>query len=150
LSTYASLCPVGATVDRIRRVFYVYRDEVDRRAGALEVRFSDGTVRLFDAGPDGERLAVSDQVWVDAFEGHLDDVNREYVAKSGKWTAFDVSDESPYADLIGARVEAAAAIAGRDGSSVGVVMNVAGRELRASAGADELLVDVRIPPGADT
>ena len=33
-------------------------------------------------------------------------MNREYVAQSGKWTAFDVSDESPYDALIGARVDA--------------------------------------------
>lgn len=70
---------IGVTVDRIGRMFYVNQ---------------------------GERLAVDEHAWVDPFESDLDEANREFVARSGKWTAFDVSDEAPYDAFIGVRVDA--------------------------------------------
>jgi hypothetical protein len=135
--------PVGVTIDRIRRLFYVYRDEIDRHAGGLEIGFGDGSVRFYDAGPNGERLAVADHLWIDPFEGHMDEVNREYVAQSGKWTAFDVSDEPPYDAIVGARVDAIEPMPGRDGYPIGVTLQAGGFEVKATVGADELIVEVR-------
>jgi len=86
----ASLCG-AALVTRVRRVFYVFDDEVDREFGPVELTFSDGAAVVFDAGADGEALAVRRGAWRDPFAEPLSEANRSFVREHGKWTAFDVS-----------------------------------------------------------
>lgn len=137
----ADLALIGTRIERIRRVLYQVGTEVDRNDGALELSFSDGSVRLYDSGPDGERLIVADRAWKDPYEGRMDEVNQAHIAEAGKWTAFDVSDESPYDRFIGAAVESVLPIATPDGRAItGMRLCSSAGRLEASVIADELIV----------
>lgn len=56
---------------------------------------------LLGNAADGETLRVQMEAWEDPFAGPLSDENRDFVEKSGKWTAFDVSAEGVFAMFIG-------------------------------------------------
>ncbi|MET8651296.1 hypothetical protein [Nocardia aurea] len=42
---------------------------------------------------------------MDPFEEHMTPENIEYVARSGKYAAFDVGSEFPYIDVLGATID---------------------------------------------
>jgi hypothetical protein len=84
---------LGAVIVGIRRIFYVFQGSVNSSVGALELTFADGGVIVLDSGADGESLVVSTLRWEDPFlEGVMSPVNSDFIAKSGKWSAFDVSE----------------------------------------------------------
>lgn len=132
----------GKVISIIRRIWYVLHGEVSSASGPIELSFSDGSAILLDAGPDGETLSVSEQPWRDPFEGQLSQENEMYIRQSGKWTAFDVSGEAPYARLIGRAVEGVEPHLSPDGKPIGVTLRAGNGVLRAEVEADELHVDV--------
>ena len=95
-----------STVCRVRRIFYVFGESADASRGAIELSFDSGKTVLIDSAADGQSLSFSDSEWADPFEGRMDNENQKYVAKFGKWSAFDLSTWAPYSLLIGCRVEA--------------------------------------------
>lgn len=95
----------AAPVGRIRRVYYVYDGAPDRDYGPIELMLADGRFLVFDAGPDGEALVGRTEEWDDPFGEPLSTANREFVREHGKWTAYDVSAEPPYAALVGHPLE---------------------------------------------
>src|SRR5436309_302811 len=95
---------VGSLITTITRVFFVLGGSVDRSNGPIEFSFEDGSCLLLECGPDGEALRLSRRPWDDPFSDPLTPENAEFVQRSGKWTAFDVSGETPYASFVDARL----------------------------------------------
>jgi hypothetical protein len=133
----------GRRISRIRRIFYVFRDEVESRFGPVEVAFSEGAFVWFDSGADGYTLKIQFAEWVDIFAEPLSDENREYVAKSGKPMAFDVSDQPPYRDLVGQSVVDVRPQSDSPGKLTGVSFVTESHVLHAVVGPDELIVQVQ-------
>jgi hypothetical protein len=132
---------VGATVARVSRLRYQVGDDVEAaNDGSIEITFGSGAVLLCEAGADGETVRIEDKPWVDPFAGPLSPENEEYVATSGKWTKFDVSEESPFTDLVGRKVSDVAPVDGGTGKRYGLVVNVSGYLLAVYTMADELRV----------
>ncbi|WP_336085537.1 hypothetical protein [Nocardia sp. SSK8] len=131
---------VDATIIAVRRMFYVLGTDIDRSEGPIEFTFHDGSTLLLDAGLDGEELRIGVAPWRDPFEPLVDPVNIEYVAASGKYTAFDVTDEDPYVVLTGARVEAVSVISLADGRPRAATLYLTGGMVKVETVADELLV----------
>ena len=69
--------------------------------------------------------------------------NRDFTAKSGQWTRFDVSLEGEYAPLVGTSVEAVESVETPHGKVVGVVLRTSGGDLRAEVEADDPFVELR-------
>jgi hypothetical protein len=131
---------VGRRIRAIRRMFYVHREDVDRTEGAIELTFDDGSVLLLDAGTDGEELLVGSTPWHDPFAGVTEPEYIEYVAESGKYTAFDVSSEYPYSQLLGCHIAAVSESRLHDERLRRAVLEVSGAKLAVETLADELLV----------
>ena len=133
---------IGDTVSRVSRLRYQVGDDIVSGAneGAVEITLGHGTTLYCESGPDGETIRIQDTPWVDPFAGPLSPENEEYVRTSGKWTKQDVSDEKPFAELIGRRVVDVAPMTGTTGKQYGLVLNVSGYLLALYANADELRV----------
>ena len=128
---------------RLRRIHYQFRGDVDTTTGPIELTFDDGSVLLLDAGPDGESLGVGHEAWLDPFRPPLSAENRDYVDRFGKWTAFDVTDESPYATLIGQRVVAVdVRPSRRPDVAIGVVLRLQTAAIVVKVEGDELSVSL--------
>jgi hypothetical protein len=133
----------GKTISRIRRVHYVAPDTTNESSGPVEITFDeDRTILLLDAGSDGATLWFSSEPWEDPFREPLSDENREFVARSGKWTAFDVSTEPGYDALVGTAVQEVCELRASSGILSGMVIVAESGVLRAKVDADELFVDV--------
>jgi hypothetical protein len=133
---------VGHVIHSVRRMFYVHDGEADRSDGPVELMLDSGAVQ-FEPGDNAEELRVIRGPWEDPFAEPLSPENAEFVATSGKWTAFDVSSEPGYAPLIGARINGIDPITNVDDQIVGVALRTSnGRTLKAEVKADDLVVDV--------
>lgn len=137
MAIVASVCG-PAVVTRVRRIFYVSDDEVDREYGPVELAFSDGTAVLFDAGADGEELAVWRGAWRDPFAEPLSEVNRLFVHEHGKWTAFDISVEPSPALLIGKPITGYDETRTENGKLTGVTLYSTDVRLSIETHTDEL------------
>jgi len=133
---------IGKRIASIRRLLYVFAGRVESGAGPLEVTFSDGSTVLFNVGPDGESLRIEDGVFLDPFEEPLSPENAEFVRRSGKFTAFDVSAERPYHALIGRAVLDVQPIVGPLNKITGAAINTDAGTIQVTIGADEVLVTV--------
>ena len=131
---------VGRRIKAIRRMFYVHGVDVDRTEGPIELTFDDGSVLLLDAGTDGEELRVGSTPWHDPFAGVSEPEYIEYVAESGKYTAFDVGSEPPYSHLLGCRIAAITESRLHDDRLRAATLEVNGSRLAVETIADELLV----------
>ncbi|WP_063044460.1 hypothetical protein [Nocardia pseudovaccinii] len=131
---------VGRRIRAVRRMFYVQGSDVDRTEGPIELTFEDGSVLLLDAGTDGEELLVASTPWRDPFAGLTEPEYIEYVAESGKYTAFDVGSELPYSHLIGSHIAAVSESRLHDDRLRAAVLEVNGSKLAVETLADELLV----------
>jgi hypothetical protein len=98
LSTAPEL--VGRAVTRIRRLNYVFQGETNTVDGAIELTFSDGSVVMCDSAPDWT-LEFFGAAWVDPLREPLNETDRAYVDRYGRWTASDVTGQAPYSWLIG-------------------------------------------------
>ncbi len=131
---------VGRRIRAIRRMFYVHGTDVDRTEGPIELTFDDGSVLLLDAGTDGEELRVGSTPWRDPFAGLTEPEYIDYVAESGKYTAFDVGAEHPYAQLLGCRIAGVSESHMHDDRLRAAIFEVNGSKLAIETLADELLV----------
>jgi len=132
----------GKTIVSIRRLHYVYKGRIDFESGGIELVFSNGSAALFGVGPDGEALGLREAVWRDPFEEPLSTENREFIEKSGKWTAFDVSKEPQYAPLVGRAVLEVQRVVMPGGKITGAAISTSAGTVRVIIGADEVLVTV--------
>ncbi|MBF4636288.1 hypothetical protein ITJ38_17895 [Agreia pratensis] len=132
---------IGSGVVGIKRIFYVFEGNVDSRVGPLQIEFADGVV-LFDAGSDGETLKVSDASWTDPFlaEDPPSDVNKAYVEKHGKWTAFDVAGSPEYLKFLESVIQTVTPRETSDGRLTGVVLKTTKGDISVMAEWDELIV----------
>lgn len=128
----------AGVVTRVRRIFYVFGDEVDRDYGPVELTFSDGTAVVFDAGADGEALVVRSGPWCDPFAEPLSEENQEFVRDHGKWTAFDVSGEPMPALLVGNPITGHDETRTENGKPTGVTLHSVSVHLSIETVADEL------------
>lgn len=132
----------GAVIVRIRRVFYVFQGSVNTGVGAVEFTFADGGVVLLDSGSDGESLVISTVRWDDPFAATALSVeNRDFIARSGKWSAFDVSKEIDYENFVGSSIEHAAPISA-SGTVTGATFRTSAGDLRVEVEADDLYVRI--------
>ena len=104
LSTAPEL--VGREIARVRRLHYVFLGEVNASDGAIELTFADGAVVLCDAAADWT-LEYYGAAWVEPFADPMSDSDRAYVERYGRWTAFDVSAQAPYGQLVGSTIRQA-------------------------------------------
>jgi hypothetical protein len=137
---------VGKVIVGIRRIRYVVSGNIVSTSGPIELVFRDGSAVTLDAGPDGEALAVSDSRWKDPFEEPLSRENRSFVEQSGKWTAFDVSTEPPYREIIGQTVERVKPLLTPAGKVKGATLFTSAGGLRSEVEADDLKVEVVTEP----
>lgn len=133
---------IGRRVIAVARVRYVVEEIVTSDAGPIELIFEDGTTVSIDAGPNGTSLKIRDEPWVDPFAGELSPENEEFVKRAGKWTRFDVSNEEPYAGLVGERLLVVSPVLLPSGITVGVDLEMGNRRLHAEVGGDDLSVEV--------
>ncbi|HEY3689576.1 MAG TPA: hypothetical protein VGL46_04655 [Pseudonocardiaceae bacterium] len=135
---------LGDTLAGVRRIHHTAGETVERSVGAVEFRFESGRVLFMDSGPDGESLRMSAEEWVDPFEGNMTPENVEFVRQSGKLTAFDMSNEEPFASLIGTKVVDLAPMMALSDKVIGCVVNIYGIFVAVYANFDECYV-VRLP-----
>ncbi len=95
----------GDRILGIRRIRFIHRGEINEDSGPLELATERHGVVVFGAGPDGESLVLSNKPWADPFDRELSAKDREWVEVHGKWTAFSISGEEPWADLVGHRID---------------------------------------------
>lgn len=131
---------IGQKLVAVRRIHYVLQGQIDTSAGPIELRFSSGLVLFCDAGPDGESIALGDQLWVDPFADRMTEENEQYVRQHGKWTAIDTSDQPDFNQLIGSEVFDISRINGTTGKTYGILINIYGALIAAYVVADELHV----------
>ena len=128
---------VGRTIQRIHRVLYVFEDEIDWNEGALQLTFTDGSVLLLDGDSDGESLKVDGAPWLDAFSGKLNEKNKVFIQKHGKWSLVDVSEMMPYNLWPGVTVDMIRQIFNRFGILCGVQVSGGEQNLSFIVEADE-------------
>jgi hypothetical protein len=132
----------GRVVLRVRCVYYEFQGSLDRSRGAFELTLDDGSVVVLDSASDGDSLRFDEGPWIDPFDGPLDEVNADFVAKSGKWTAFDVGDDPRFAALIGEKISDVRTIHDAMDKVIGVVFWVGSHDVRAEVRADDLYVTI--------
>ena len=97
---------VGREITRIRRLHYVFQGEVNASDGPIELSFTDGSVVMCDAAADWT-LEFFGVAWVDPLPDPLNDLDRAYVDRYGRWAAYDVTELAPYSSLAGSTVQQA-------------------------------------------
>lgn len=141
--TYSLLAELpGRFIQKIRRVMYVLKGKVTTEAGPIEITLADGIVLLLDVASDGEALSVKPSPWTDHFAEPLSPENREFIERSGKWTAFDVSQDMPYSKAIGQMVEDIITIKTPDNKVTGATFMMSTCVVQVQIEADEVSVDV--------
>jgi hypothetical protein len=138
---------VGTPIRRVRRMHYVFNDQPDTDFGPIELTLGEQPF-LFDNEPDGESLRITDAAWIDPFAEPLSAENREFVARSGKWTALDVSTAKAWAGLIGEVLSEVEPIMDSAHKMTGIILRTEhGGVLRLGVMADELFLDGLVTPG---
>ena len=97
---------VGREIARIRRLHYVFQDEVNASDGPIELTFADGSVVMCDSAADWT-LEFYGAAWVDPLPEPLSEADRAYVDRYGRWSAFDLTDQAPYSGLANQTVQQA-------------------------------------------
>jgi len=132
----------GRVIRKVQRILYVLRGTITAESGPIEITFTDGLTVLLDAAPDGEALAVKPSAWTDHFAEPLSVENRKFVERSGKWTAFDVSGQPPYSDLITEEVGEVIPVGTLGNKIKGVTIKTTHCTVHVEVEADEVSVDV--------
>jgi hypothetical protein len=128
------------------RIWYEVGGTLDERDGPLELEFAEGSL-TFEAASDGERLVIRSEPWKDEFSEPMTDANRRYVAEHGKWVKKEVSNQAPYAGLIGNEIETVTPLKNRFGSIAGVELGSRGLQLCFFVDGDEAEVRLGLPAG---
>ena len=132
---------LSSAVARVRCVNYVSPGgSRDANEGPVEVSLDNGVVFRLESGSDGESLRFAIGKWVDPFIEPLSPENREFVARSGKWTAFDVSGDQNFGRFIGQRIKDLNLLTAW-GKVVGIELVFGSATLKAEVRADELFVE---------
>lgn len=134
----------GLPLAQVRRIHYTVNGTPDTDFGPMELTIGD-RVFLIDNASDGEALRILTEAWHDPFAEPLSAVNREFVARSGKWCAYDVSGECEFSSLMGELLESVDPIFNSAGKITGLVLRTSrGGLVRLEVAADELyLTDIR-------
>ena len=132
---------VGAVISAVRRHHYVFEGTVERTRGAIEFDFTNGRTILLDEAADGQSVRVTSERWVDPFREPLTAMNRDYVARSGKWTVFDVTGEAPYSLVVGQVVEGIDLVRNESSSLSGFIVLTKAVALRIENVGDEIKVE---------
>ena len=123
----------GRRVEGARRIRYVGPDSSVSSDGPLELSFDDGSVRVLDAGADGESLRISDGAWRDPFAPPQSAQNAEFLSDAGRWTAFDLAGQPPWDALLGVTLQ------------IRPIRDSSGRKLiGANISAGPMVVDVHV------
>jgi hypothetical protein len=131
------------TVVRIRRLQYVFRGEVKVESGGpIELTLDNSEVVLLTVGHAGEAIDVRSEAWSDPFAPPLSKDNEDFVARSGKWTAFDVSDEVGFIAIVGTAARQVMEVRNPEGVVLGLELTFPKAVLRAEVAADALFVDI--------
>jgi hypothetical protein len=140
----------GVRIGRIYRQHYVFGGTADERTGALQLNFDDGRTLLLDSGSDGESLRIKTDPWADPFLGPraLNKQNEEFVARSGKWTEFEITKDSDFPlqpDLrpfLGATIVPIRPRFVADGRVTGAYITTTAGVIRAEVEGDDLEVTI--------
>jgi Protein of unknown function (DUF3037) len=97
---------VGREIARIRRLHYVFQDEVNASDGPIELTFADGSVVMCDSAADWT-LEFYGAAWVDPLPEPLSEADRAYVDRYGRWSAYDLTDQALYTGLANQTVQQA-------------------------------------------
>lgn len=97
---------VGREIARVRRLHYVFQGEVNSSDGPIELTFSDGSVVMCDAAADWT-LEFFGAAWVDPLPDPLNESDRGYVERYGKWVAYELTEQTPYSWVVGRTVRQA-------------------------------------------
>ena len=134
----------GSRITGVRRVRYVFEGSVGDEHGPLELT---STITAFFASTRAPMVRSSTWTrpsgWIHS-SNPLSVENRQFVLASGKWTAFDVSEEMPYASMIGQRVWEARLVMLTNAELVGVVFTLDSAEISAMTGPDDLRVHISL------
>ncbi len=131
----------GKRLLRARRIFYTVDGEAEQSEGPIELHF-DSDVIVLDVASDGEALKVTRSAWQDPFDLAPTADNAEFIATSGKWTAFDVSDDERYAPALNAAISSVRLLQTDSGKLVGCVIGfTSGVAWTVQVRYDELHVD---------
>ncbi|MEV5817964.1 hypothetical protein ABUL04_01730 [Micromonospora harpali] len=134
---------LSSAIARVRRINYVQPGGLrEGDEGPIELKLENGAVFRLESGSDGESLRLCVGEWRDPFAEPLSAENRVFVARSGKWVAFDVSRESGYQRLIGQQLRDLSLLV-EGGKIVGAELLFGAMALRVAVRADELLVELR-------
>lgn len=133
---------VGRRLTGMRRVRYIHHGSVYSDRGILELSFEAAEPVLVDAGADGETLAVRRGPWVDPFAEPLSEVNREFVERSGKWTAFVIGRGDKLGRIIGRTLDHVEPQSNWTGQICGARLFFGPLMLVAMVGVDELIVSL--------
>jgi len=104
LSTAPQL--VGLEIARVRRLHYVFQGEANTSDGPIELTFADGSVVMCDAAADWT-LDFYGSAWVDPLREPLNESDKSYVDRYGRWCAYDVTDQPMYKGLVNRTVQQA-------------------------------------------
>jgi len=132
----------GRTILRIRRAFFEVGETTNRSNGLLEVTFDGGLCTVFDGASDRQSLRVEPGEWVDPFADSLSPENGDFVATSGKWSAFDVSGDAPFDRIVGALVVRVGAVLDDFGVVSGVLLETDDAALLVENRFDDFFVSV--------
>lgn len=131
-------------ITRIRRINYLNPDGTrDVSQGPIECVFDGAIVMRLESSSDGASLRLRVGEWVDPFAEPISDENRAFVRSSGKWTAYDVSEDRGYREMIGHSIRVTNLFTMND-LIIGLELTAGGVLLRAEVGADELVVNFSV------
>jgi hypothetical protein len=133
---------LGQRIAELRRILYVSPGNICGNVGPIQIALAGGSVVLLDSASDGEALSVKCRPWIDYFADPLSEENREFVARSGKWTSFDVTHELPYSKIVGETIKCAEPVKTPDGKVIGVAIKTDASTLRVEIEADDVVVDI--------
>ncbi len=130
-----------------RRIFFQFAGSFDTASGPLELLTRDHGPVLFEAGADGDSLAVRNEQWIDPFEGKVTEENLEWIASHGTWTAVDVSGDLPWASLLNGTIDEFEVVHENAIGDIvtGTRIHIGGAILSALVRADDLVVEVQRP-----
>jgi hypothetical protein len=128
----------GKRVVRVERLFYVLPDgAIQGDRGSVVLTDSDQTVLRLGVGADCVALNIDEGPWRDPFGAPQSAANADFVSRSGKWVAFDLSDVPPYSRLLGLIVSMEAIQLGE--KVVGIALTTdAGADVQVTCDGDEI------------
>jgi hypothetical protein len=130
---------IGRRLLRVERVLYEFQGALDSEDGEVQLTFESATLRL-GTNADGETLRITGDRWRDPFEGKLDEANRRYVEKHGRWVLVDLSSRPPHQSVVGDTLRDVRPIGNMYGKLVGLQLVFGAEAMNVFVDADETKV----------